>query len=174
MSGRMVPDMKTYHSNERLEPDDVERISRGAAGGRWPTWLWRTSWRGGAVVGAALVLRYSFDTLVPTADYGFRTSALTYTIFGVCVFAGARGAWQTRSIRTGVLTSLSASTIGALFSIVGTGLLLAVWHDAATLDAWRSSGGLDEALVDVPLKVVVIGAVMGLAGAACGRAVARD
>ena len=37
----------------------------------------------------------------------------------------------------GMLISISAATIGALLSIVGTGVMLTVWHDPATLDAWR-------------------------------------
>jgi hypothetical protein len=40
---------------------------------------------------------------------------------------------------------------------VGTGVMLAIWQDPATLDEWRNSGGLDEAFIDVPLKVVAIG-----------------
>ena len=50
--------------------------------------------------------------------------------------------------------------------------MLAIWHDAATLDAWRLSGGLDEAFIDVPLKLVEIGAVLGFGGAVCGKGVA--
>jgi hypothetical protein len=69
----------------------------------------------------------------------------------------------------GMLISISAATIGALLSIVGTGVMLTIWHDPVTLDAWRRSGGLDEALIDVPLKLVAIGATLGFAGALCGR-----
>ena len=125
------------------------------------------------MLGGALVLRYAFDAFVPTPDYGFRAAASTYTITGVCFFAGARAAWRTQSVGAGVLTSFSASTIGAALSIAGSAVLLAVWHDAATLDAWNISGGLDEAFVDVPLKLVAIGAVMGLTGALVGKAMAR-
>jgi hypothetical protein len=97
-----------------------------------------------------------------------RATVLTYTITAVCLLAGSNAAWRTRSMRAGVVTSLSAATMGALFSIVGTGLMLAVWHDPATPDAWRS-GGLDEAFIDVPLKVIALGGAMGTLGAVLGK-----
>ena len=176
-----------------LKPKDRESVSgdlleeyrdtvvpaRGPAADRWYVWqvgsfLLRMSWGWGAVLGAALVIRYLFDTLVPVADYRMRATFLTYTIIGACLLAGFSTAWRTRSIRSGVLTSFSAATIGALLSIVGTGVMLAIWHDPATLDEWRNSGGLDEAFVDVPLKVVAIGAAMGSVGALLGKAVANS
>jgi ABC-type amino acid transport system permease subunit len=52
------------------------------------------------------------------------------------------------------------------------GVMLAIWHDPATLDEWRNSGGLDEAFVNVPLKVVAIGSAMGILGALFGKGVA--
>jgi hypothetical protein len=45
----------------------------------------------------------------------------------------------------------------------------AIWHDPATLDAWRNSGGLDEAFIDVPVKLVAIGAAIGFPGALVGK-----
>jgi len=176
-----------------LKPKDRESVSgdlleeyrdaivpaRGRAADRWYVWqvgafLLRSSWGWGVVLGAALVIRYLFDTLVPVTDYRMRVTTLTYTILGACLLAGFSTAWRTRSIRAGVLTSLSAATIGALLSIVGTGAMLAIWHDPATLDEWRNSGGLDEAFIDVPLKVVAIGAAMASIGALLGKAVANS
>lgn len=125
-------------------------------------------------MGAALVIRYLFDTIVPVTDYRMRTTTLTYTIIGACLLAGFSTAWRTRSIRAGVVTSFSAAMIGALLGIVGTGVMLAIWHDPATLDEWRNSGGLDEAFINVPLKVVAIGTAMGSVGALLGKAVANS
>jgi hypothetical protein len=125
------------------------------------------------VLGAALVIRYLFDTLVPVTDYRMRATTLTYTIIGACLLAGFSTAWRMRSIRAGVLISFSAAAIGALLSIAGAGVMLAIWHDPATLDEWRNSGGLDEAFIDVPLKLVAIGAAMGSVGALLGKAVAN-
>ena len=59
-------------------------------------------------------------------------------------------------------------------SIVGAGLMLVVWHDPATLDAWRRSGGLNEAFVDVPLKLIVLGVTIGASGAVLGNWLARS
>src|SRR4029453_18923502 len=142
----------------------------GSAADRWYVWqvgafLLRATWAWGAVVGAALVVRYLFDTLVPVTDYLMRSRTLTYTIMAACLLAGFSTAWRTRSIRAGVLISFSSATIGALFSIVGAGVMLAIWHDPATLDEWRGSRGRGGGFIDVPLKVVTVGAAIGIAGA---------
>jgi hypothetical protein len=171
-----------------LEPKDRESVSgdlleeyretivpaRGPAADRWYVWqvgsfLLRASRGWGAVLGAALVIRYLFDTLAPPTDYRIRATVLTYSIIGGCMLAGFTAAWRTHSVRAGVLTSLTAAAIGALLSIVGTAVMLAVWHDRATLDAWRSSGGLDEAFIDVPLKLVALGVAIGAIGAVLGK-----
>jgi hypothetical protein len=151
----------------------------GPAAGRWyvrqvGSFLVRASWAWGAILGAVLVIRYLFDTLVPPTDYKMRATALTYTIMTACLLAGFTGARRTRSMRGGVLTSLGAAAMGALLSIVGTGLMLAVWHDPATLDAWRRSGGLDEAFIDVPLMLIALGVAIGTLGAVFGKGVARS
>jgi hypothetical protein len=176
-----------------LAPKDRESVSgdlleeyrdtivpaRGAAADRWYVWqvgsfLVRSSWGWGSVLGAALVIRYLFDTLSPVTDYRIRATTLTYTIVGASLLAGFSTTRRTRSIRAGVLTSVSAATIGALSSIAGSGVMLAIWHDPATLDAGRNSGGLDETFIAVPLIVVAIGASIGSVGALLGKAVASS
>jgi hypothetical protein len=154
--------------------DAVVPALGSAAGDRWYVrqvgwFLLRASWGWGALLGAALIIRYLFDTLIPPTDYRMRAATLTYTIFGACLTAGFMAAWRTRSIRAGALTSFSAATIGALLSIAGTTVMLAIWHDPETLEAWRSSGGLEEAFIDVPLNLVAIGMVLGVAGALLGK-----
>jgi hypothetical protein len=179
--------MKTAHSDARpprwaeailrllLKPEDENIVpALGSAADRWyvrqvASFLFRASWRWGAFLGAALIIRYLFDTLVPPADYLMRARILTYTVMAACALPGFYWAWRARSMPAGMLISISAATIGALLSIVGTGVMLTIWHDPVTLDAWRRSGGLDEALIDVPLKLVAIGATLGFAGALCGR-----
>lgn len=174
-----------------LKPEDRDSVSgdlleeyretivptRGSGAHRWymrqvASFVFRSSWVWAALLGGALVIRYLFDTLVPPTDYLLRARVLTYTIMATCLLTGFSTAWRARSTRTGIVISLSAATIGALISIVGTGVMLAVWHDAATLDAWRRSGGLDEAFIDVPLKLVAIGAVLGFGGAVLGKGMA--
>lgn len=174
-----------------LKPEDRDSVSgdlleeyretivpvHGSAADRWyvrqvASFLLRASWMWGAILGAALVIRYLFDTLVPPTDYFLRATILTYTIMAACLLTGFSAVWQGRSLRAGLLISLSAATIGALMSIVGTGVMVAIWHDAATLDAWQRSGGLDEALIDVPLKLLGIGATLGSGGALFGKGMA--
>lgn len=175
-----------------LKPEDRESVSgdlleeyretivpaRGSAANRWYLWqvgsfLVRASGTWGALVGAALVIRYVMDTHVPVTDYKMRATTLTYTIMAGSLLAGFSASWRTRSIRGGVFTSFSAAAIGAILSIAGAAVMLAIWHDAATLDEWRKSGGLDEAFIDVPIKVVAIGTAIGIAGAFAGKGVAR-
>jgi hypothetical protein len=174
-----------------LKPEDRESVSgdlleeyrevivptRGSAAGRWYVWqvasfLVRASWTWGAILGAAFVIRYLFDTRVPPAVFVIRARILTYTVLAACVLPGFYTAWRVRSIPAGVIISISAATIGALLSIMGTALMVTIWHDPATLNAWRRSGGLDEALIDIPLRLVAIGATLGFAGALCGRSLA--
>lgn len=174
-----------------LKPEDRESVSGdlleeyretivpalGLGADRWyvrqvASFLFRASGAWGAFLGAALVIRYLFDTLVPPTDYKMRATILTYTVIAACLLTGGNAAWQGRSMRAGILISISAATIGALISIVGSGVMLAIWHDPATLDAWRRSGGLDEALIDVPLKIVAIGAILGSGGALFGKGMA--
>lgn len=164
--------MKTDYSNSR-RPQWAETLLRLLLTPEHHESLLRASWAWGAILGAALVIRYLFDTLAPPTDYKMRATVLTYTIIAACLLASFSAVCRTRSMRAGVLTSLSAATVGALFSIVGTGLMLAVWHDPATLDAWRRSGGLEEAFIDVPLKLIALGVTIGALGAVLGKAVAR-
>jgi hypothetical protein len=167
-------DRETVSGDLLEEYRDTIVPALGSAADRWyirqVAWfLLRASWAWGAFVGAALIIRYLLDTLTPPEDFRLRAAILSYTIIAAFLSAGFGAAWRTQSIRAGALIAISAGTIGALFSIVGSGAMLAIWHDPATLDAWRHSGGLDEAFVDVPLKLIAIGAVMGFAGALRGR-----
>jgi hypothetical protein len=133
--------------------------------------LLRASWLWGALVGASLVVRYLFDTLLPVNDYVMRSRVLSYTIIAVCVVTAFRMTLRTHSASAGVLTSVAAGAIGGLASIVGTAMMLAIWHDPATLQEWRNSGGLGEAFIVVPLIMIVIGAVMGTAGALLAKGI---
>jgi hypothetical protein len=174
-----------------LKPKDRESVSgdlleeyrdsvvpaRGrAAANRWyalqvGSFLLRASWAWGAMLGAALTICYLFDRLLPPTDYRVRSATLTYTIFAVCVTTGFVQAWRTRSIRGVALASFSAGAIGALLSIAGAAVMLASWHDPAALEARRNSGGLQEDFINVPLMLVAISVVLGIAGALLGKGV---
>jgi hypothetical protein len=173
-----------------LSPEDRDSVSgdlleeyrepivptRGPAANRWYVrqvggFLFRASWVWGALVGAALVVRYLFDTLIPVSDYVMRSRVLSYAVMAVCFLPAFRMTLRTRSARAGVLTALTAGAIGGLVSIAGAGMMLAIWHDPETLIEWRNSGGLDEAFLVVPLIMVAVGAVMGTAGALFAKCV---
>jgi hypothetical protein len=124
-------------------------------------------------MGAALVVRYLFDTLAPPTDYFLRATIVSYTLIGACLLAGFSPAWRTRTIQNGVLVAISAATFGGLLSIAGSAVMLAIWHDPTTLQAWSSSGGLEEAFIVVPLILIAIGAVVGFAGALLGKLAAN-
>ena len=138
--------LKTAYSNARpprwaesflrllLKPEDRESVRQ------LTSFVLRASWIWGGILGAALVIRYLLDTLAPPTDYFLRATILTYTIMAACLLTGFSTAWRGRSLRAGILVSFCAATIGALISVVGTSGMLAIWHDAATLDAWRRSG----------------------------------
>jgi hypothetical protein len=123
-----------------LKPEDRESVSGdlleeyretivpafGSAADRWyvrqvASFLFRASCTWGAILGAALVIRYLFDTLVPPADYLIRAQILTYTVMAACALPGFYAAWRARSMPAGILISVCAATIGALLSILGTG-----------------------------------------------------
>jgi hypothetical protein len=76
---------------------------------------------------------------------------MSNAIMAVCLLASFRMTMRTRFFRAGVLIALAAGSLGGLMSIVGASVMLAVWHDPATLNEWRHSCGLDEAFVVVPL-----------------------
>lgn len=171
-----------------LRPDDRESVSgdlleeyrdtivptRGRAADLWyirqmAWYLLRASWVWGTSMGAVLVFRYLLDTLLPPADYRMRSALLSWTILAVFMLAAFFTAWRTRSMRAGVLASTTAATIAAVISIAGAAMMLAMWHDPATLEEWRRSGGLDEAFIDVPLMLIALGLTMGIPGAALGK-----
>jgi hypothetical protein len=172
-----------------LEPEHRESVSGdlleeyrqtivpalGAAADRWYVrqvagFLWRASRISGALVGAILIVRYMFDTLMPVTNYVQRSTIMSWTIIAVFMMSACWNAWRTGRFRAGVLTAVAAGAIGGAISSVGTGVLLAIWHDPATMREWHNSGGLDEALIGVPLIMIVASAASGIQGAVVGKA----
>ena len=91
-----------------LKPDDRESVSgdlleeyrdtivptRGRAADGWyirqvAWYLLRASWVWGTSMGAVLVVRYLFDTLLPPADYRMRAALLSWTILAVLLVLAA-------------------------------------------------------------------------------------
>lgn len=136
-------------------------------------YLLRASWIPGVLVGATLAVRYVIDTLAPvTYTAGVvqvRSQIMSYVMIAIFSLGATSAVWRTGYFRTGLLVGVSSGLIGGILSIASTGMLLAIWHDPATMSAWRMSGGLDEALYGVPLMLLPIGAVTGAAGAFVGK-----
>jgi hypothetical protein len=175
-----------------LRPEDRESVSGDlleeyreaivpalGPGARWwylrqvGWFLLRASWVWGFAIGATLVARYLFDTLAPVPympdvihPRSQTMSQAIVTIFGAAAFWNT---WRTTHIRAGVLVAFVAGAIGGTLSSVGTGVMLALWHDPATLRAWQASGGLDEALIGVPLLLIPISLISGTFGAIAAK-----
>jgi hypothetical protein len=71
----------------------------------------------------------------------------------------------------GVAQRVVTALIAAVLSGIGAGVLIAIWHDAHTLDAIRGSGGLGEVFT-LPWMLLIPGAVLGTIGGLVGGAAA--
>jgi hypothetical protein len=115
------------------------------------------------LLGATFVIRFLFDTFVPTATYGPRSTMLTRAGMVICFAAGFRGAWRTGHIGMGTLVAITTTVVGFVAAIAGgiVAVLLvdAVWHN---LDMPRALSGVLE--VPLPVMLVVGGAVGTLGG----------
>jgi len=175
-----------------LRPEDRESVSGdlleeyresivpalGPKAGLWyvrqASWfLLRASWVWGLAIGATLVARYLFDTLAPVPytpdEIHPRSQMMSQAIVAIFGAAAFWNTWRTTHIRTGVLVAVVAGAIGGVLSSAGTGVMLALWHDPATLRAWQGSGGLGEAFIGVPLLLIPISLVSGTFGAIAAK-----
>jgi hypothetical protein len=125
------------------------------------------------LVAATLIVRYLFDTLAPSPYTSgvihIRSSVMSWTLIAILALTAAVTVWRTGRVRSGVLAACVAALLGGIGSIVGTLVMLAIWHDPDTLRAWQSSGGLGEALIGVPALLMPISLVVGSASAAVSR-----
>jgi hypothetical protein len=133
----------------------------------------REAWIWGALVSAILVTRYLFDTLAPVrytpGVVHPRSAIMSYALIATFAFGSGWQAWRSGYLASGVMVAFATAALGGALSAAGTVACLAVWHDAETLRAVQSSGGLAEALWGVPLLLVPIGLITGAAGAIAGR-----
>lgn len=132
----------------------------------------RHAWTWGALVGAILVARYSFDTLSPVqytpGIISPRSAVMSYALMGTLALGAGWQALRSGHLRSGVLVAFAAASVGGVLSAAGTLACLAIWHDPETLRAIQGSGGLAEALWGVPLLLLPIGFVTGTIGAIAG------
>jgi hypothetical protein len=134
--------------------------------------LWRASGTWGALIGATLIVRYLFDTLAPVTDYLQRSTIMSWTIMIVFAMAAFWKTLRTGYLRSGLLIATAAGAIGGAISSGGSAVLLAIWHDPATIREWQNSGGFDEAFIGVPILMLSISFVSGVAGALLGKSAA--
>jgi len=73
------------------------------------------------------------------------------------------------SFVAGIVAGVATAVIGAVISIVGDAVLLAIWHDPGTLAAIRGSGGLSEVFT-LPVMMVMPGLLLGTVGGIAGAA----
>jgi hypothetical protein len=120
-----------------------------------------------ALFAAAYLARLAYDWFVPTTDFHVRAEVTTYTAVSLLLGTGFWAAWRSGSMLAGVLAGIATTVIAALISIAGSALLLAGWHDPATLAMIRNSGGIEEVFV-LPIFAIGLGLVLGTIGGAAG------
>jgi hypothetical protein len=157
---------------------DSVRPERGA--GRADRWyvaqvlgfVWRSAMLWASLLAGAFLARTALDWLVPPSDFYLRSLITTYLAIGILLCAGLSASWRVGSVRAGLFAGIVCAAMAAPISLAGASILLAVWHDPATMAAVEGSGGLSEVFV-LPWMVIVPGAVVGAAGGAVGAAASR-
>jgi hypothetical protein len=116
---------------------------------------------------AAYLARQAYDWFVPTTDFHLRAEVTTYTAVSLLLGAGFWAACRSGSTLSGVIAGMATTAIAAVFSLIGGALLLAGWHDPATLAMIRNSGGIEEVFL-LPIFAIGLGLVLGTVGGAVG------
>jgi hypothetical protein len=132
--------------------------------------VWRDARVWAALFGAAVIARTAMDWVAPPGDFQTRSAVSTALSTGILLAAGFWAAWRSGSFVAGTVAGAATAGIGGCVSIVGAGALLALWHDPATLQAIRGSGGLSEAFT-LPLMMGVPGVLLGTLGGLVGAAI---
>jgi hypothetical protein len=130
--------------------------------------VWRATWLWAVLFSGAFVARQAWDVFVPTHDFVFRSELTTYT--GVALLAATAFwiAWRSASFAAGMILTILMSQIAAVMSVIGVTALLAIRHDAATLQAAADSGGIEEAYI-LPFIMVIPALIVGSVGSVAGK-----
>jgi hypothetical protein len=117
----------------------------------------------GVLLGSTFVIRFLFDTFIPTTDYGPRSAMLTRAGLAICFAAGFRGTWRAGHIGMGAAVTLATIIVGFVVA-VGGGIVavLIVGAFSNNLDVPRAL--IDALEVPLPIMLVVGGAVGILGG----------
>jgi hypothetical protein len=132
----------------------------------------REVWAWAALVAAICIVRYLFDTMLPIhytpGVVAERSAVMTWSLIGTVVSCAAWHAWRTHRVSAAILLVVISAFVGGLLAQAGSLLCLALWHDPATLDAIRGSGGFGEAFIDPSIGLALGGLAFGLPGAIVG------
>ncbi len=124
------------------------------------------------LVAAAFVTRTALDWLAPPVEFHARSTVSTALSVGLLLSAGLWASLRSGSFFAGTLAGIAATALAAMISVIGAAGLLAIWHDAGTMTAIRASGGLGE-VFELPVMMVVPGAVLGTIGGVVGTTIRR-
>src|SRR5262249_20723961 len=127
------------------------------------SYVWRGTWPWALVFGGSSLVRAVYDWRVPTTDFWTRSTVTTLVGVMTLISAGFWSSWRSGSVAAGVVIAAFATQIAALVSVIGTSLMLAIWHDEATLRAIAGSGGLAEEYT-LPFSMIVPALVLGTIG----------
>lgn len=157
---------------ERIHPERGE-----AAAYRWyiaqvAGYVVRSNTMWVVLFASASVGRQAYDWFVPTTDFVLRSDVTTYVATGLVLSGGFWTAWRSGSMIAGPLAGFTITAISAAISVIGCGLLLAIWHDPATLAAIGGSGGLDEVFL-LPIFMIGPGVMLGTVGGMVGAGARR-
>ena len=134
--------------------------------------VWHSSRRWAVFLAAAFVIRTALDWFVPPPDFHVRSMASTMAAAGLLVAVGIGAAWRSGSVAAGTITGAATAASGAGMSAVSAAGMFAIWHDAETMAAIRSSGGLGEVFV-LPVLLIIPAVVLGTLGGIVGAAIRR-
>lgn len=129
--------------------------------------LWRATWFWAVVFSGAFLARTAYDWLVPTTHFAVRSAVTTWTAVLTLFVVGFLAAWRSRSFVAGLMAAVVTSQIAALMSVLGSAVLLAIWHDPQTQQAIAGSGGLDEVFL-LPFMMIIPAVIVGVVGGAAG------
>ncbi len=149
-----------------------------AAADRWyltqvAGFAFRGNWLWAALLSGSFITRTALDWFVPPSNFYTRSFVSTWLAVAILLCAGFYASWQSGLLRSGVLAGIATTLFSAVICAVGTGCLLAMRHDAATLAAIQGSGGLAEVFT-LPVMLVIPGTFLSAVGGLIGRIVTRS
>ena len=129
--------------------------------------LWRSAAPYAALFALLFVSRTALDWRSPTTDFHTRATVTTLLSASVFLIVGWRTGARAGTFVGGAVGAFVTAALAVPLQAIGTVMLLLLWHDPATLDAIRGSGGIAEVFT-LPIFVVVPAVVLGTVGGLCG------